>query len=578
MDGKNSKVYEFDKFRLETGDKTLYAEDQKISLPIKAVELLTLLVENTGRTVSKEEILQNIWCETYVDENNLAVMISALRKAFGEGKNDNRFIETIPRRGYRFVHEIEATECDLILEKHTITEFTVENLPDSIVPQLQKQIQIQTILLVALGFFAVGVAAVWVYSNWFRQDSRASSIQVSTFKPIFNTPSFTSAVKTVLVMPFKQLNTDGKGFDTQFANNLIIRLGSLNKFNLRPIYTVMDEPTRIKLGVKSNTERADFVLEGTIELVSENKFRVSAKLFEVKNGAVIWQDTLTDSDITLLQEKICDQTENAITHTLTAAEQTQIAKRRPTTIFAYSAYSKGYALFRNRTEGSFALFQEAVKADPNFAQAYAMLACVRAFDGWKGSPQAIEAKNYLDKALELDDSQADAFAVQGFMQIFHEFDWTGGEKSLRRALELDPHNINAHHWLASFLAIHRRLDNAKSEMEKALELDPISPTLIADYGQLFYFAGDFDKAIELNEQALILNPNHYFAKGHLQNINLKKDLAKGIIALSRENMLEDLEKKANGNSFGLAFININPQFDAVRNEERFQKILRKLNL
>ncbi len=561
-----NKIYKFGEFWLDVTDRTLWRERSKVSLSLKAIEMLILLVENQGRTVTKAEILEKLWNNTYVEENILAVMVSSLRKALSEKKDDSRFIETVPRRGYRFVHEIE--ESEELIENPSITKITFESRHNSDIPQLQRQIHLQTILLTLIGVLMFSLAGFWVYANWFYGNS--TRVKASTFKANYGTPSTASALKTVLILPFNQINTNGQTYSKEFAQNLIIRLGSLNKFSVRPLYTVANEQTQIALGQKKIIEKADFVLDGTIELVEENKFRVAVNLFDVKNNSILWTENLTETDSYKLQETISAQTANQIINTLTPSEKAKIDQRQPTTFPAYFAYLKGLERLRNRTD-CIVYFLEAIKEDPNFAPAYAMLANARAFDGGKGSPQAIEAKNYLDKSLALDNSNADAFAVQGFMQIFHEFDWEGGEKSLRRAIELDPRNVNAHHWLACLMSIHRQLDEAKAEMEKALEFDPVSPTLIADLGELFYFAGQNEEAISLCKQALALDPNNYFARGHLNRINTRHNF-------DREGVLKDLENKANLPSFALAYINVDPFYDPIRNDYRFQRILQKVNI
>src|SRR5947208_16639318 len=116
MNESGAKIYKFDQFRLDVEDKTLWRGGEIIPVPVKAAEMLTLFIENRGRTVTKDEILEKIWQDTFVDENNLAVMVSALRKALGEKKDENHFIETVPRRGYRFVANLDETIGDLIVE------------------------------------------------------------------------------------------------------------------------------------------------------------------------------------------------------------------------------------------------------------------------------------------------------------------------------------------------------------------------------------------------------------------------------------------------------------------------------
>lgn len=583
----NNGLCEFGNFRLDVSKKILWHDETIVSLPLKSIELLCVLIENKGEVVSKNTLLEKVWGDAFVEDGVLSQNVYLLRKTFIKLSGEKDLIKNIPRRGYLFdgqlrhIEENNNHDSEIIIERHLIERVEIEEIKTDEDANVQS-VGTKSILLVNTKpifnrayLFAVLLLLVGVFIGTaflFRSSSRMNVVQAPPFKPHYGTLSTSSAIKTVIVMPFKRLNRVPMDTDALFENSLIVQLGSTNKFNIRPLYTLMSESAQ-----KSQLEKADFVLEGAIDLSAENKFHVNATLLNVKDNSVMWQSELTESDMLLLQKTISDQTANSILNTLTAQERDKVSKRRPTSLSAYSVYMEGYAQFRNR-KSAYNYFLEAVKLDPNFAQGYAMLACVRAFDAWKGSPQSVEAKNYLDKAFSLDDTLADAYAVQGFMQIFHEFDWQGGEKSLLYALELDPNSILAHHWLACYLSIQRRLDEAKAEMEKALEYDPTSPTLLADLGQIYYFEREYDKATELCEQALTYEENHIFAKTYLKNINDKKELDKGAVLFDKEKTLKELETRASGISFGLAYINVDPFFDPVRDEPAFIAILKKLNL
>ncbi|MBS1797513.1 MAG: winged helix-turn-helix domain-containing protein [Acidobacteria bacterium] len=572
------KVYEFGDFRLDTGDKTLRRGGQSLPVPIKAVELLALLVENRGRTVSKDEILQTIWHDTFVDENNLAVMVSTLRKTFGEGRTDKRFIETVPRRGYRFVHELAADDgSSLVLEKKTVTEISFENEEDPAAPFRPRWSRRRKILFAGLAVCLAALVLAPVYSTRVRGIFGLYSVKASNFKPTYAPPSGVSPVKMLIVRPFNIENVRGRRFDEDFRRDLIVRFGSRNKFKVRPPSTAMSPSKREDLKLRPIVEKTDFVLDGTIEQLPDDTFRISTELLDVKHETVIRSDSLTGGEIVRLEDAVVNFVVEKILDTLTAEEKAEVEGRRPTSISAYAAYLNGIEALRRRTD-SRPYFQEAIRLDPEFAEAYSMFAITRAFDGWKGSAQAVEAKNYIDRALALDPQQADAYAAQGFMQIFHEFDWEGGEKSLRYALVLDPHNVNAHHWLACNLAIHRRLDEAKAEMELALELDPVSATLLSDLGELYFFSYDHGKFIELNEEALVIEPTHYFASGRRKRYEPKDYFYRSD---QKEDVLTQLENRvsrSDENSFALGYINVDPRYDFIRSEPRFQTILRKINL
>ncbi|HLM60510.1 MAG TPA: transcriptional regulator, partial [Pyrinomonadaceae bacterium] len=155
------KTYEFDEFRLDISDGKLWRGNEQVSLTHKAVDLLTLLVERRGETLSKNEIIENLWRDTYVDENNLAVTVSTLRKAFGEKANDNRFIETVPRRGYRFVADVREPENDFVIERQTTTSITIEETEKDEVDLsldnriLERRVRRQSILLAGVAVLIV---------------------------------------------------------------------------------------------------------------------------------------------------------------------------------------------------------------------------------------------------------------------------------------------------------------------------------------------------------------------------------------------------------------------------------------
>lgn len=193
-------------------------------------------------------------------------------------------------------------------------------------------------------------------------------------------------------------------------------------------------------------------------------------------------------------------------------------------------------------------------------------------NGAKGSPAAKETQELLQKAIALDENSADAYAVQGFIRIFHYRDWGGAEKSLKNAVELDANNISARHWLGVFYSIHRRLDEAKAEMHRALELDPTNATLLADIGQLHYFAGEAESAAAYCQRALAFDPTHGFANQYLAQI-------KGSAKIhDREAVFAQLKTAAAENAFDLVYVNVDPRYDSLRSEPRFQEILREMNL
>jgi tetratricopeptide (TPR) repeat protein len=377
-------------------------------------------------------------------------------------------------------------------------------------------------------------------------------------------------MKSLAVLPLKTPDDiqQGQALSDSFTDSLTSRLGSLNRFAVRPFATVRKH-------AETGAElKVDFVLDGTIR-ATKDRLSVEAHLLEVKSGREIWSNKLADADTIRLQDAISNGAAQAMLDQLTTQEREQLARRLPTNIPAYETYSNGFQLWRRRGRNipqSAAYFKKAIELDASYAQAYVGLASAEMMVGVRGSAEAREAAEALKKALELDDASADAYAAQGFILMFHYWDWEGAEKYLRRALELDPNSVNAHHWLAVYLSIHRRLDEAKAEMQKALELAPTSPILNADMGQLHYFAGEREAAIEYCQKALALDPDNLIASVYLDQINQPKEIG------NREATLKLLSRAADQYKFIVPYMAVDPLYDPLREDPRFKELLRKLHL
>ena len=184
---------------------------------------------------------------------------------------------------------------------------------------------------------------------------------------------------------------------------------------------------------------------------------------------------------------------------------------------AFDAYQKGDALLQKRQMcDAIPYFEEAINADPNFAQAFAKLAEEQAMCGVKE-----KAEENVARAIELNPNLSEGYAADGFIRMFRHWDWTGAENSLRRAVALDPNSATAHHWLGVYLSLRGRLREAESEMKRAVEIEPNSPLYLADLGQLYYFGRSPDVAADYCRKSLALDPKFFFATQDLRDIYLK---------------------------------------------------------
>lgn len=534
-----------------------------LSVPAKAVEILIALIENRGSTVARDQIIERIWPDTFVDQNNLAVMISVLRKTLGESRGRPQFIETVPRRGYRFIHPVdEISNNDPSADRDDQRD----------VASGRRFYESRRFQLGFLGILALVLIAGAVFMT--RPTPNADA---AAFRPNYSLPTVSAPRKSFLILPFAEKNTNDRRIGSEISLGLISRIGRLDYFHMRPLADIIRPADRKRLQLAPIVEKADFVVDGVIEMSQGGILIVRAELFDVRRQETIWRGESSGGNPIAISDELAMAIVDRTLNSLDDAQRVELAQRRPISLAAYSTYLLGVKKFRRR-EFSETFFEDAIRLDPEFSGAYAMLAINNGFSGWAGTSRNAIAKNLLKKAFELDPHSADAFAAQGFIQVFHEFDWDGGERSLRMALEIDPHHIEARHWLAYLFAIQRRLDDAKAELEIALESDPTSATLLTDYAELFYFGYDFERARQINSTALKLEPGHSFALSNASrydpNVYFYKES-------QREDVLRDLEIKVSrldGNSFGLGVINVDPRYDFIRNEPRFQAILKKLRL
>lgn len=514
---RERKIYEFDEFRLDVDDKTLWHEQEKVYLPLKAIEMLTLLVENRGRTVTKDEILETLWQDTFVDENNLAVTISALRKAFGERKDENRFIETVPRRGYRFVADAKETNGSLILEKQTITEITLEKAeqPQISITNRNRNFAVLGILAVVL----IGLSAYWFWKP---------TTQTPEQNPEKTAPQIP---QTIAVLPFRNLTKDKNDefLCIGLTDAVITRLASINRISVRPTSSVLqfgDSPTPQFVSEKLQVEN---VMEGTLQRI-KNRLRISVQLVQIPGNKVLWAKSFEENDTDLLkiQESISVQIANLLLKNLSQEEQTFLVRNETADDEAFALYLKGQYFLTKRgyedLKKSLDFFQQAKQKDPNYSLAYISIARVYLIMGDSGwsmlTPhEAVEkARPELEKGLQLNPNAAEAFSMLGSIQMNFDWDVKKAEQTLQQSIKLNPNISSPHHELGWLLIIRENYAEAEIELQKALRVEPTSAILQTEIGFPAFFAKRYDDAEKLFRAALDFDPNSVPARFNLWRV------------------------------------------------------------
>ena len=631
--------YEFGPFRLDAEKLRLTRDGELVPLFRKDLESLLVLVRNPGKALEREELMLAVWEDTAVEDANLTVAISHLRKALETNGDAAEYIETIPRVGYRFVaavREVLEERAPLIVEKRTLSRTVVEEefVPDEArLPEKSDP-------------SAVGRPITWPAPAFINQHATASIVALIALALALgvlvyvraNRPSSTHAaiasIRSIAVLPPKALTNDADSAPLSLgvADALITRLGGLRRVVVRPMSAIVryadSNPDPVSAG---RALGVDAVLEGTLQREGD-RVRLTLRLLNVANGMQLWSGNFDEAsaDIFKLEDSISRQVGTTLFTNLSQDEKAFLTKQQTTNPEAYALYLKGNYFWRKRGDEvpkSFKYFRKAIELDPNFAEAYVELA---AADSTIVLPSP-EADALIEKALQLDNASSEAHATYGFIRMFHHFDWVTAERELDRAIELNSNSVTAHHWKGVYFSLRGRLDDAKAEMHRALDLDPQSLIVTADIGQLHYFAHEYDQALEYCKRALALDDSFFVAHIYLRDIYQMKGMdreffgemtatatpgyrakaqrifagagRKGLLSMELNNpdyirqtwhmawlnaSLGDKDKtleylnrvlrEQGAGAFLLPFINVDPLYDFLRDDPRFKEILRRMNL
>ncbi len=525
-------LYEFGPFRLDPAERRLLCDETPVALTPKCFDLLIALVENSGHLLEKEVLLQRVWPNQFVEESNLSFNISTLRKALGDGQNGQRYIETVPKKGFRFVAPVTVhneTDGDLVVEGVTkggsptsASEF--EAIAAAFVEEPRKTFSQKWLSRnsLKLGIVAAVTASGIVAVALLRSSMRAA------------TP-FGPAVKTLAVLPFKPLSADSRdeSLEMGMAETLITRLSNVRQIVVRPMSAARKYTDPQQDPIKAGQElQAEAVLDGSIQK-SGDRIRVTVRLIEVQNGTTRWAEQFDErfTDIFKVQDSIAARLTDALLLRLSTGEQKQLAKHYTDNAEAYQLFLQGEHLRDKRDYNkSLELYQRTIEKDPNFALAHIGLAESYMHLNAEGAPMIPiqetlpKIRAALTKALELDETLAEAHNTLAEIKYQLEYDWSGAEKEFQRAIELNPNGAYirmAHGW---YLMNEERFDEALPQMEKAQELDPRNLLYQLSIGVLYYFRRDYNKSLDCFQKILELEPNYPGAFYWIENIYPQKGM------------------------------------------------------
>ena len=632
------ELYEFGEFRLDAGRRLVTRLEQPLRLNSKAFETLLVLVRNRRRVVSKDELMQILWPDTFVEEVNLAQNISAIRKALGETPGENRYIATLPGKGYQFVCELRelgvagAESADeAVVSDAERAELAIASPSTSAVAPIQTAGRWVPWATIGLALIVGVVGGVW----WF-QHGRASS------------DAATPVVHSVAVLPFQPLvaGSDDEHLGLGMADAVITRLSNIRQLPVRPTDVVIryNDPSVDPL--KAAREMGvDSVLTGKLQK-SGNRVRVTVQLVRVSDGRALWAQTFDDqyTGIFQVEDSISEKVAQALAVNLAASEKLQLQRHYTDNIDAYRNYLMGryeeFTFTRDGMNKAIDYFNRAIADDPGYALAYAGLADAWTTESdWLISPREAlpRADAAARKALAFDDQLAEAHGALAHA-LLHEWKLADSNREFHTALALNPGNVSTYFAYGEYLASVGKPDEAIAQMNKALTIDPLSPEINSflawdyylkrDYdnclvsalrsmqmfpdfwlphmigGMCYSYAGQQSEAMREFNKALAMNPDSTVSQAGVA-ICLARSGKRGeaLKALDRLQAMKDrtyvspayvslvylalgdrdaeyawLEKSYDDRAEWLLWLTIDPSYDSERNDPRYQAMVRKVGV
>jgi len=634
----SAEVIRFGVFEADTLTGELRKHGLRIKLQEQPFRVLCLLLARPGELVTREDLRLKLWpADTFVDfEQGLNKAINKLREALSDDRETPRYIETLPRRGYRFI--APAISAQPPSEPSGPPAVLVAQ-PDPVVtgnPRRARWITPATILL--LGVFALLASALWY--RLARRHGYPGAATVSA-----------APLRSLAVLPLQNLSGDNEQeyFADGMTDELITDLGQMSALRVISRTSVMQYKRTAKTLPQIGRELgADAILVGAV-FRSGSRVRITAQLIDARTDHHLWAHAYERDlrDVLDLQDEVARDIANGIRLELTPQERARLAGSHPVNPEAHEAYLKGRYYWNQFTEAdvrkSLGFFQQAIEKDPNYALGYSGLADYYGvmYAGIGALPRnetCPEAEPAALKAVELDDSLAETHVSRGAIRLFCDWDWQGAESEFKRAIQLNPSYSQAHRVYADLLTFSGGGGKAVAEMERAVENNPMSADDNYALGFTYYETRQYEQALKQYRKALEMDPKranpHYgfgdvyaqqgrydlaireFRKGLelsggqlaaspglayvyalagrrpealeiLKQLNERSkhrlvsplDRAVVYIALgNKEQALALLDEAYEQHEWGMLLLKAEPQYDPLRSDPRFQDLMRRVGL
>jgi TolB-like protein/DNA-binding winged helix-turn-helix (wHTH) protein/Tfp pilus assembly protein PilF len=526
------RVVKFGVFEVDLQAGEVRKAGMRQKLAGQPFQVLQALLEHPQEIVTRKDLRERIWPgNAFIDyELALKKAVNRLRELLGDSAESPHFIETVPRRGYRFIGTITPPlSVPADSGEHTVGAVEMTGPP---IDELRSKTWKPSKLLGSLALACVAAVVLW--SNVDKLRSR-----------IFARPR-SLEIHSVAVLPLENLSKDPEQeyFSDGMTDELITDLAKVGQLQVIS-HTSVERYKGTKLPLREIARElgVDAVVEGRV-MRSGDRVRITAQLIDARTDRHLWADTYERDvrDILGLQDEVAHRIATQVGINLTAGGQTEMASTRVVDSAAQEAYLKGRYRWNQRTEAGLRAgikyFQKAIDLDPNYPQAYAGLAdCYIMMANWgfmlpaEAYPNAEVAAR---KALALDDHLAEAYTSLAYATLLYDWEWSGAEQKFRRAIELNPNYATAHHFYSIYLMAAGRHTEARAEIRRAQALDPFSLIINSVVGWIYYEGRQYDQAIQQCEKTVEMDPNYVPALLDLGNIYLRTgDYKKAIAQFER---------------------------------------------
>jgi TolB-like protein/DNA-binding winged helix-turn-helix (wHTH) protein/Tfp pilus assembly protein PilF len=521
---RRTSVTRFGTFEVWFDSGEVRSAGQKIRVQQQPLKLLQILLEHPGEVVTREQLRNRLWAnESFGDfDQAVNIAIGKLRSALGDSAENPRYIETFPKRGYRFIAEVSTSDVDgqtgglaePLVSASSLDPAHIETVAEA--PKRRQWTARRITLATVLGL-GLSALAVLLILHWVRRPTD---------------------IRSLAVLPLDNFSGDASQdyFADGMTDELITDLAQIRALRVVSRTSVMMyKGTRKPLRDIARELNVDAVVEGSV-LRSGDQVRITAQLIQVPADKHLWAQSYQGNvrDTLAVQNQVARAIAEQIRIEVTPREQAALKSARKIDPGAYEAYLKGRYFWNKRTPDGLKkavdYFNQAIAIDPNYAVAYSGLADTYALLGdWEfavmtpkeAMPKAISAAR---KALALDDTLGEAHASLAFCLEGFDWDFTAAGREFQRAIELNPGYATAHHWYAWHLSLIGQNTEAIKEMQKAENLDPVSPVVNADFAELLLIAHLPDESIQQSRRTIEMNPSFAFAHNQLAQAYIQKQM------------------------------------------------------